>query len=363
MRLNFIALMTGLIFLAGCSSDNDTGRWKKGIVTDEFIYTQAPFPSCHSATIAETPEGLVAAWFGGTYERHPDVEIWVSRRENGQWTAPVSVANGIVNDTLRYPTWNPVLYQIPKGELLLFYKVGPSPSTWKGRMLVSQDNGHSWSKPDSLPEGFLGPIKNKPVLLDNKDLICPSSTEGNGWRVHFEVTADNCKSWHKVGPISSGKVYKVIQPAILDHGNGVLQALCRSGNAVIATSWSHDYGKSWGLLWPSGLPNNNSGIDAVTLKDGRFLVVYNHVATPVNAKKGHRTPLNVAVSDDGKNWNAACIIEDSEISQYSYPSVIQTADGMVHIVYTWRRERIKHVMIDPDKLELSPIVDEKWPQK
>jgi predicted neuraminidase len=362
MKLNLSVLFTGLLIMTACSSKHDGKSWKKGILTDEFIYTEAPFPSCHSATIAETPEGLVAAWFGGTHERHPDVEIWVSRRENDQWTAPVSVANGIMNDTLRYPTWNPVLYHVPDGKLLLFYKVGPRPSTWKGMMLSSEDNGHTWSKSEALPEGFIGPVKNKPVLLDNGNLLCPSSTEEHGWRVHFEITPDFGKIWSKVGPISSGKVYDVIQPAILNHGNGILQALCRSRNAVIATSWSHDNGKTWGLLWPSGLPNNNSGIDAVTLKDGRFLVVYNHVATPVNARKGHRTPLNVAVSDDGKHWKAACILEDSEISQYSYPSVIQSADGMVHIVYTWRRERIKYVKIDPDKLELSPIVDEKWPE-
>src|SRR5687768_3024352 len=97
-------------------------RWKKGIITDEFIYTKAPFPQCHSATIVQTPRGLVAAFFGGTRERNPDVEIYVSRRVNNKWTKPVSVANGIQSDTFRYPTWNPVLYQVPKGDLLLFYK-------------------------------------------------------------------------------------------------------------------------------------------------------------------------------------------------------------------------------------------------
>ena len=113
----------------------------------------------------------------------------------------------------------------------------------------------------------------------------------------------------------------------------------------------------------SSLPNNNSGTDAVTLKDGRQLLVYNHVkpAPELPNGKGPRTPLNVAVSKDGKNWEAALILEDSPVSQYSYPSVIQTEDGMVHIVYTWRRERIKHVIIDPSKLELKPILNEKWP--
>jgi alpha-L-rhamnosidase len=65
--------------------------------------------------------------------------------------------------------------------------------------------------------------------------------------------------------------------------------------------------------------------------------------------------LNVAVSKDGKEWKAALVLEDSPVSQYSYPSVIQSADGMIHIVYTWRRQRVKYVKVDPSKLELMPV--------
>jgi alpha-L-rhamnosidase len=145
--------------------------WKKGILVDEFIYDTASYPECHASTIAETPAGLVAAWFGGTKERNPDVEIWLSRMENKKWTKGVSVANGIVNDKLRYPCWNPVLFQVPGGDLLLFYKIGPSPSTWKGWMKSSTDNGKTWSAAKALPEGFIGPVKNKPVLLSNGVLL------------------------------------------------------------------------------------------------------------------------------------------------------------------------------------------------
>ncbi|HEX8019241.1 exo-alpha-sialidase, partial [Mucilaginibacter sp.] len=98
--------------------------WRKGIIKDEFIYDKAPYPECHAATIAETPTGLVASWFGGTKERNPDVCIWISRFVGGKWTEGVNVANGIQNDTLRYACWNPVLYQVPKGELQLYYKIG-----------------------------------------------------------------------------------------------------------------------------------------------------------------------------------------------------------------------------------------------
>ncbi|MDQ3844561.1 MAG: exo-alpha-sialidase, partial [Bacteroidota bacterium] len=162
-KRSFIILIIFCFALTGIKAQNR--MWKKGIVVDEFIFEKAPFPESHASTIAETPKGLIAAWFGGTKERNPDVEIWVSRKVNGKWAAAVSVANGIQNDTLRYPTWNPVLYQVPGGDLLLFYKVGPSPSTWKGWMKTSKDNGITWSDARALPEGYIGPVKNKPVLV------------------------------------------------------------------------------------------------------------------------------------------------------------------------------------------------------
>ncbi len=346
-----------------CSIGTATAQaWKQGIITDEFIYEKAPFPECHASTIAATDKGLVAAFFGGTKERNPDVGIWVCRKDKdaNTWTAPVEVANGIQADGKRFACWNPVLYQVPGGELMLFYKVGPNVAGWKGYLIISRDAGVTWSTPQNLPEGFLGPVKNKPVRLGNGTLLCPSSTEGNGWKVHFELTADNGKTWKKIGPIS-GNGIDAIQPSVLFHKDGRLQILCRSKNRVVAESWSADQGQTWSPLAASALPNNNSGTDAVTLADGRQLIVYNHVKTPEGEKKGARTPLNVALSDDGKNWQAALILEDSPISQYSYPSVIQTPDGFVHIVYTWRRERIKYVKIDPSKLQLKPIEHELWP--
>jgi alpha-L-rhamnosidase len=335
--------------------------WKKGIVEDEFIFREAPFPESHAATIAETPKGLIAAWFGGTKERNPDVGIWVSRKEGGQWTAPVEVANGILSDTLRVACWNPVLYQVPGGELQLYYKTGTRVATWKGWMKTSTDGGLTWSSARALPEGFLGPVKNKPVLLDNGELICPSSTEGAGWKVHFECTKDGGNTWTMRGPINDGKTFNAIQPSILSHGKGKLQILCRSKEGVVVQSWSEDNGRTWSPMSATSLPNNNSGTDAVTLKDGRQLLVYNHVKTPAGKSKGARTPLNVAVSNDGVHWSAALVLEGSPVSQYSYPSVIQTADGYVHVVYTWRRQRIRHVKIDPRALELKPINNEQWP--
>ncbi|SEW22306.1 alpha-L-rhamnosidase [Chitinophaga sp. YR573] len=332
---------------------------KKAVITDEFVFDKAPFPESHAATIAETPKGLITAWFGGTKERNPDVGIWVSRQVNNTWTMPVEVANGIVSDSVRYACWNPVLYQVPGGDLLLFYKTGPNVAGWKGWMKTSADGGISWSAPQALPQGFLGPVKNKPVLLDST-LLCPSSTEGGGWKVHFEATKDNGKTWSMTGPINDGKTSNAIQPSILSYGNGKLQILCRSKERVIEQSWSTDNGRTWSPITATSLPNNNSGTDAVTLSDGRQLLVYNHVKTPEGASKGARTPLNIAISKDGITWYAALVLEDSPIGQYSYPSVIQSADGYVHIVYTWRRQKIKYVKIDPRQLTLKLIKNEQW---
>ncbi len=332
-----------------------------GVVKTEFIYETAPFPQCHASTLAESKGTLVAAWFGGTREKHPDVGIWVARLEKGKWTTPVEVANGIESSTKRYPTWNPVLHQSKSGALLLFYKVGPSPDTWWGMMMNSKDGGKTWSQPTRLPDGIAGPIKNKPVELSNGDLLCPSSSEDHGWRVHFERTSDLGKTWQRTEAINDGKEFGVIQPTVFFHPGGKLQSLFRSRQGKIVESWSDDNGKTWGKLTATALPNPNSGIDGVTLKDGRHVLVYNHVISQPN-KWGNRAKLNVAVSADGKIWKAAVQLESgADNDEYSYPAVIQTRDGMVHITYTWKRKKVKHVVLDPGKLKLSEMKDGLWP--
>ncbi|NBO64797.1 MAG: sialidase [Acidobacteria bacterium] len=315
------------------------------VTKSEFIYETAPFPECHASTIAETKSGLVAAWFGGTKEKNPDVGIWVSRLVDGVWTNPVEVANGVESATRRYPTWNPVLYNTTN-ELILFYKVGPSPSSWWGMRTSSRDGGKSWSTPIRLPNGIAGPIKNKPVLLSNGELLCPSSTEDNGWRVHFEFTRDLGKTWRRTDPINDGKEFGVIQPTVLFHPGGRLQALFRSRQGVIVESWSSDNGLTWSPLASTSLPNPNSGIDGVTLRDGRHLLVYNHVITP-NGKWGARAPLNLAISADGKFWREAAVLEPGPpTAEYSYPAIIEATDGRIHILYTWNRKKIKHVVVE-----------------
>lgn len=309
-------------------------------MNSEFIFETAPFPSCHASTIAETKQGLVAAWFGGTRERNSDVGIWLARHDGKQWTAPVEVANGVqAGSEKRFPCWNPVLFQPKDRPLLLFYKVGPSPSRWWGMMMTSADAGRTWSVPRGLPEGILGPIKNKPVALADGTLLCPSSTEHDGWRIHLERTSDLGATWSKTGPLNDPKEFGAIQPTILVHPDNRLQLLCRSQQNVITECWSADGGKTWSAMKATSLPNPNSGIDAVTLRDGRHLLVYNPVTHG-------RTPLVLAMSNKGKNWKDVVTLEDQP-GEYSYPAIIQTSDGRAHITYTWKRQRVRHAIIDP----------------
>jgi predicted neuraminidase len=266
----------------------------------------------------------------------------------------VEIANGVQSAGERYPCWNPVLFQPARGPLLLFYKVGPSPSEWWGMLTTSSDGGASWSKPRRLPENILGPIKNKPIQLQDGSILCGSSTEHAGWRVHIERTSNLGETWQKTEPLNDGTQFAAIQPAILAQRSGEIQILCRSQQRRITESWSSDGGRTWSVMKATPLPNPSSGIDAVMLKDGRALLVYNHTERA-------RSPLNVAVSSDGKTWRAALILEDQP-GEYSYPAVIQTADGLVHVTYTWKRERIKHVVIDPRKLVLRDMAEGRWPK-
>ncbi len=324
---------------------------ESSLLKSEFIYETAPFPSCHASTIVEPKSGgLVAAWFGGTREKHPDVGIWVSRFESNTWTMPVEVANGIQyrkadGTTLRHPTWNPVLFQPKEGPLLLFYKAGPSPQSWWGMLTTSTDGGKTWEQPRRLPEGIYGPIKNKPVQLASGEILCPTSNETeetpSKWAIYFERTRDLGRSWERTELLHDGVAVQAIQPSVLFLGGDKLMALGRTRQGKVFKITSDDAGATWGTITLTELPNPNSGTDAVTLQDGRHLLIYNHTS------KG-RSPLNLAISKDGSNWQPVLVLE-SDPGEYSYPAIIQTSDGLVHITYTWKRQRIKHAVVEPSK--------------
>ena len=361
----------------------------EAVETDEFLYTKTSFPQAHSATIAETTKGdLVATYFGGTRERNPDVCIWVSRKPKGsdEWTAPQLVADGvfktgseeaklaglsgldstnvsadkgpIIDKSVRKnpegwqrkACWNPVVYQIPGGDLIIYFKIGNKVADWTGWLVRSKDGGKTWSKREPLQEGFLGPIKNKPIINKGR-LIAPTSIEEGGWRLYFEYSDDMGKTWKRTDFVKADEGVKAIQPAIMVLADGRLAAVARTRSEHIGITYSSDNGLTWSKLELIDTPNNNSGLDAVTLKDGRHALICNDRPIPKGIKngKGARTPLSVMLSDDGVNWRHWVTLEDSPINQYSYPSIIQTSDGKLHCIYTWRRQRIKHVVLDVNK--------------
>lgn len=342
---------------------------RKAVMLEEYVFDSAPFPSCHAATALELPDGeLLCAFFGGTRERHPDVQIRLARKPiGGAWTEPVSIADGVQSESQRLPTWNPVLFQPSGGDLTLFYKVGPSPKEWWGMAKTSNDGGHIWSEARKLGEGLIGPVKNKPIQLKDGTIVAGSGTENNGWRVHIE-RREQGRDWKLLDPINPKAEIGAIQPTLLTYADGRIQMLCRtrSEHSVIAESWSKDDGLTWSPLKAMELSNNNSGFDGVTLADGRQLLVYNH-STRTQEGMGHkgRGILNVALSRDGIAWEAALVLDhlDESGKQFSYPAVIQSRDGLVHIFYTWHRKRIKHVVIDPAHLVTTPMPKGQWPNE
>jgi predicted neuraminidase len=306
----------------------------------EFVFDNAPFATCHAATIVQKKQGLMAAWFGGEEEGSPDVGIWTSCRDSKGWSQVTQVAAGLLSSGRRCACWNPVLFAANE-KLLLFYKVGDTPKNWRGMLMISSDDGITWSQAQRLPDGILGPIKNKPVQLSNGDLLCGVSSEQNGWTVHMEMTSDLGRTWTTTDPLNDGITLAAIQPTILNYPSGEIQILCRTRQGNIAESRSQDQGRTWSKMELIDLPNPDSGVDGIVLGDGRGLLVYNH-------SNRRRSPLNVATSTDATNWRMTLTLED-RAGEYSYPAVIQTSDELVHVVYTWNRRRIKHVVVDPSR--------------
>jgi predicted neuraminidase len=308
-------------------------------MTSEFIFEKAPFASCHASTIVEVEPGkFLAAWFGGTDEGRKDVQIWWSRKEGMGWSLPEVAA-----EEPGQPCWNPVLFKSRTGTLFLFYKAGPNPMSWSGFVRRSSDDGKSWGKAELLPAGILGPVKNKPIQRKDGTLLAGTSVESHrAWACWVERSSDDGKTWRRFGPITlPDQPYGLIQPTFFETNDGRVVMFMRSRNVgVICKSESKDGGEMWSAAERTELPHPGSGIDLVRTGEGQLFLVYNH--TP-----RFRYPLNLGLSkDDGKTWKMVHTFEDQP-GEYSYPAIIQSSDGRLHVTYTWKRQRIKHVVLDP----------------
>jgi predicted neuraminidase len=301
----------------------------------EFIYTEAPFPSAHASNVVELRNGdLLASWFGGSAEGKPDVAIWTSRRTADGWSAPTELAR-----EPQIACYNPVMFYTHDGRLWFYYKFGPHPSSWSAARRYSDDDGKTWSPIEHLPAGIYGPIRAKPLVMADGTVVSGTSVESyKAWACWIERSTDNGKTWTRIGPIQA-PLDGIIQPSVVSLGGSRLRLYARSTQQIgkIMTATSNDAGLTWTAAHTIDVPNPNSGIDAVSLADGRIVLVYNE--TP----KG-RTPLNLAVSKDGEHFQMFRTLE-SDPGEYSYPALIQGHDGDLHLTYTWNRKRMKYVKI------------------
>lgn len=375
------------------------------VVEQGFLYEEAAFPSCHATTVVQLPTGeMMAAFFGGTYEGHPDCCIWTSRynASSKRWSAPSLLADGIytaatrrafdydadfeslchrdsifahttwtapaphsgkptISPLVRKPCYNPVLYCLQDGTVVLDYKIGKWVQDWTAWEIRSKDNGQTWSRPRPLAADTtrrftqLGPVKNKPELTPSGRIIAGSSTETGGrWKFHFETSDDAGKSWQMV-EVDCDTI-ECIQPSIL-YLNGRddemhLKAIGRTRHGRLAETSSIDGGHSWTRVELSSMPNNNSGTDALTLSDGRHILVYND-----SRCEGVRTPLSVAISTDATHWTKIADLETDHEGEYSYPCVVEASDGRLWILYTWRRQRPAYAVIDLSRLPENLLKD------
>lgn len=340
---------------------------KYQVINHQHIFeSETAFMQCHASTICRLPDGtLGTAWFGGAHEKAPDVAIWFSRREDGEWSVPVKIA-----DREGIPCWNPVLY-VADGRLLLFYKVGNEISRWQTMVKESEDSGKNWSEERELVPGDFGgrgPVKNKCIQLSDGTVLAPASTEEGSWECFADLSADGGRSWKRgenvpvdrEGFFGSG----LIQPTLWQDDAGTVHMLMRSSEGAVFKSDSFDGGITWSKARRTALPNNNCGIDLARLSDGRLVLVYN----PVSGNWAARSPIAFTVSDDnGETWGEPRILDhvpcrtNIERAEFSYPAIIAEGNE-VFITYTWKRRTIAFWQIRfPAKTKSAGLPEGLWP--
>lgn len=390
------------------SATGDTAGLAPGLVADDL---PAPTIQCHAANLMPLPDddggSLGCVWFGGTQEGVADISIWFSRLTADGWSAPARLS-----DDAERSEQNPILFNAPDGSLWLLHTAQRSghQDTALVRWRRSTDGGATWSEPAQLFTDA-GIFVRQPVVVTPTHWLVPifhcRSTPGVRWSGDHDdsavmVSTDQGRSWseHAV-PRSLGCVHMNIVAGHPTKGQpGEFLAFYRSRWADhVYRSVSTDGGLSWSAPQPTELPNNNSSIQVVRLAQGPFAgqlaMVFNAVsaaqaterrvslydeiegegegadaayaAPPVGARTAFwgtpRAPMTLALSaDDGLTWplrvdlevgDGYCMTNNSAEQrnrELSYPSLVQTADGMLHVAYTHHRQRIRHLALSPEWL-------------
>jgi predicted neuraminidase len=331
----------------------------------KFLLTDghALFNNCHASTLARLPDGdLLAAFFAGLREGEGDTAIWLASSRQGQWQTPrrIFAETGLAH-------WNPVLH-VDGRRIWIFYKVGPTVHDWTTRTAFSEDGGESWSAPRPLVPGDKsprGPVKNKMITLSNGDWLAPGSVETEQyWDAFVDCSPDAGANWqrhdvpieHRSGDAKASeaiwqglkadalwetdldRVFKwdgVIQPTLWESVPGHVHMLLRSTRGRIYRSDSSDFGRTWLSAYPTNLPNNNSGIDLVSMTGGRLVLAFN----PIEGNWGSRSPLSLTSStDNATTWSEPLPME-IEDGEFSYPAIV-AHENEIHVTYTWNRKNI-----------------------
>ena len=300
----------------------------------EFIVEPGAFwPSAHAASVVEVGGRLLASWFAGSREGAPDAAIWTAERSDTGWSDPTKII-----DTPGFSDGNSVLWLDGEGRLRIWYVTmeGRGWASCPVRERHSPDLGMTWSEDSYVRQQPGWMVRNEPIRW-NDVLLMPMYDERD-WSSFVLVSGDGGQSWAESDRLQA-KV-GIIQPALAELRNGRLVMLLRTTAGVIDQSYSVDgSGLRWTPAQATALPNPNSAVDLIGLQSGALLLVYNPT------RRG-RSPLRAALSyDSGATWAAWRDLE-TEAGEFSYPTAIQTSDGVLHVLYTWRRQTIAHASFE-----------------
>ena len=311
----------------------------------------------HGATIAELANGdLLAAWYGGTDEVYRDVCIYASRRDHrtGQWSAPQVLENQERAERVLHvhvkSIGNPVLLADEHG-VTMFY-VAVLFGGWSGGTICMKTSadGETWSDAKRV---YASPFVNIGMLVRSKPWRYSDGT------IALPVYHELIRKWAAIMRIDAdGRVVDearisdgrpLFQPWIVPTGKTSALALLRwasrmPGSVTIART--DNSGEVWSDVFGTSLVQRDSAVAGIRLGDGSLLAAFNHSAWD-------RRDLSLARSaDDGLHWSRFhAIVRDTTPDEavrreYSYPFLLQTHDGRYHLVYTWQRKLIRHVVFN-----------------
>jgi predicted neuraminidase len=329
----------------------------KPFMVEEFINPDSGKGMVHVGSICELPDkSLIAAWYGGTREGAKDVDIFLARRDPGhltRWSKPKRVVDRISasRELYRYikKVGNPIIFAGSGSHLYLVY-VTISAGGWSGSSLnikASSDAGATWNNSRRLT---LSPFLNISELVRNKPL--PLSSGGFALPIYHECLgnfpeilwlqpgSEGCRSTFRKSRMTGGQSF--IQPSVVAYGSSLATSFyrCRSDEKAVGVSVTKDAGISWSEPQTLNLPNPDSAVEAILLYDHSILLAFND-------SRQNRENLRLAVSSDrGANWVRIATLESTPGKKYSYPYMIRSQDGLIHLVYTWHRKRIKHVVFN-----------------